>query len=177
MQIADACFYKGKKLYEKGKFDEAVLLLREAALSEPDNASMQMLMGSCCLNLGYTRDCIEAFERAADLLNDSTDGQFALGFACAALDRHAEAVAPLRKAIQADSRDIHACYWLGLSLTETGDLEAAIEAFGQVVLLCASRLTWELLLTPTQSILPSGRLWGAWADMPKQQLRLKTPMP
>ena len=135
MQIADACFYKGKKLYEKGKFDEAVLFLREAALSEPDNASMQMLMGSCCLNLGYTRDCIEAFTRAADLLNDSAEGQFALGFACAALDRYAEAVAPLRKAIQADSGDIHAFYWLGLSLTETGDMEGAIEAFGQVVLL------------------------------------------
>src|SRR5438477_10029457 len=78
-------------------------------------------------------EAIEPMAEAAALQPDNPRIQADLGGLYVETDRHAEAVAPLRKAISLNSRIAIAHWRLGTALYALGDSDGAIAAFEQAV--------------------------------------------
>src|SRR6516225_4205574 len=69
------------KLFRAGRIADAIAPLRDAALLQPSNATVQHDLGLACLEVGRVPDAIAAFERALASNPRYADAYFRLGIA------------------------------------------------------------------------------------------------
>src|SRR6202030_4711100 len=80
------------KLLQAGRPADAIVPLRDAALLEPSNPTIQHDLGLACLEAGRIPDSIEAFERAVACNPRYADAYFRLGIALEKLGNIGEAI-------------------------------------------------------------------------------------
>ena len=106
----------GKSLYQQGRFDEALPLLRQAVRDEGRSAPARYWLGMAWLALGNEDEALKAFRRATQL-----DKHWARGHVGMAMvymrspNRRLDARKALRKAIEADPDDADIHYYLGMT--------------------------------------------------------------
>jgi tetratricopeptide (TPR) repeat protein len=108
-----------------GDWKRAVVELRSAVEGKPDETAVC----NFAIALWHTDDkdgCVEAYTKATLLDSGSAEGHYGLGWAFYNLHRYAEAVVPLRSAIELDPKHAEAHYHLGMVLLGIGKPEEAL---------------------------------------------------
>lgn len=103
-------------LVATGETDEAGLLLKGAGAQFSDSAELDDAYGTLLAHKGALDDSLPFFQHAASLAPDAYAPNYHLGSALLALNRPAEAVDPLRKAVAAQPQDFDANLQLGRAL-------------------------------------------------------------
>jgi DNA-binding helix-hairpin-helix protein with protein kinase domain len=140
-------YQQGTQLSREGKFEEAVPLFERAVeINSRLNAAYEEL-GYALYRLGRYEECVAASQAAIRLINDFGP-YYNLGLAYVAQEKWAEADEALTNAVVFRDRDSwresysQAYYYLGLSQTRMGKVEAAIETL-EIVLNDSPDLTAE----------------------------------
>jgi Flp pilus assembly protein TadD len=90
-------------LVEGARFDEAVAVLREAALLAPEDAGAQLKLGSALLHLaGNASEAVPVLQASIRLRGDDARAYGDLGLALHRLGQHPEAVAAFAEAERLD---------------------------------------------------------------------------
>lgn len=90
-------------LVERARFDEAVAVLREAALLAPQDAASQLKLGSALLHLaGNASEAVPVLQASIRLRGDEPRAYGELGLALHRLGQHPEAVAAFAEAERLD---------------------------------------------------------------------------
>ncbi|MDD9949460.1 MAG: tetratricopeptide repeat protein [candidate division Zixibacteria bacterium] len=106
----------GKSLYQQGRFDEALALLRQAVRDEGRSAPARYWLGMAWLALGNDDEALKAFRRATQLDKDWAPGHVGMAMVYMRLpNRRLDARKALRNAIEADPGDADIHYYLGMT--------------------------------------------------------------
>ncbi len=133
---ADGC-----RLYEEGRFDEALESLRNAVRQAPERAGRHELLGRCALRTGDPQLAVDELERAVELDPTRRRAWSGLGRAYLALKDLEAAREAVDMALEIDLGFADAWEVLGLLETDAGKLEAATAAFSRAVQL-DPRFAW-----------------------------------
>jgi tetratricopeptide (TPR) repeat protein len=90
------------KLVQQGQAAAAENLMREAVMKFPDEAPLWRLLGVTQAQQGRLNDAVESFTRACNLNASLPDACYYLGRALYSVNRFADAIDPLKKAIRMD---------------------------------------------------------------------------
>jgi len=125
-------FAKALHLQQRGRITEAVLAY-ERALREDGHAVAALYNYGCMLiAAGRHRDAFGALSRANALTPNDPETLHALGFSCAELGRHDEAIAYLRQSLTcAANTTVHVR--LAQALLAAGRYEPAQDAFAEIL--------------------------------------------
>ncbi|MDH5833180.1 tetratricopeptide repeat protein [Luteimonas kalidii] len=104
---------------------------RAAVQREPGNAFAWILLADAEVEAGDARACIAAARRALQLAPGHPEALARLGRAQWMLGRHADAAASLREAARHAPRHVGIAVWLAHVLEDTGEAEAANEAYAR----------------------------------------------
>ena len=133
---ADDVFIRARKLFEEGKFEESLALLRQGEKAEPKRADIQIGLGNVLVNLKRFEDAAAAFGRVVKVLPDDPRGHFGLCMTFPKIGKRIEAVDACREAVRLDptSGEYHAALARAYTANNrTMDtlrlLEAVIERF------------------------------------------------
>ena len=112
----------------EGRLDAAIASLRFLVQRQPGNLDALQALGLLLTQAGQTAQAAHQLSRAVAAAPQVPGFRNNYANALMALGRHAEAAEQLRKALEVDPRYERA--WLGLALahTQTGDVNAAIDA-------------------------------------------------
>ncbi len=106
----------GKSLYQQGRFDEALPLLRQAVRDEGRSAPARYWLGMAWLALGNEDEALKAFRRATQLDKHWAPGHVGMAMVyMRSPNRRLDARKALRKAIEADPDDADIHYYLGMT--------------------------------------------------------------
>ena len=117
------------ELLRAGRIADAVTPLRDAALIEPFNATIQHDLGLACLELGRMTDAIAAFQRAIGIDPRYTDAYFRLGIALEKKGDLRAAIAAYDRATQLLPSLTEAWFRAGALVYTLGHLDEAIGCF------------------------------------------------
>lgn len=118
-------YQRGVQAIAENRLVEAIEALQEAVRLEPGNAQYWKALGVAFAKAEDYRSSIEPFAKACALNEKLTDACYYHGRGLYALDRHAEALAPLEKALRADPAKSRAEAALGQALEALGRYEEA----------------------------------------------------
>jgi Flp pilus assembly protein TadD len=91
-------------LVERGRFDEIVEVVRQAALADPGDAEAQLALGSALLHFaGNASEAVAALQASLHLRDGDARAYGELGVALHRLGQHAEAVAAFAQAERLDA--------------------------------------------------------------------------
>jgi spermidine synthase len=127
--IVAAALQKEVQLSSAEGRQQAGELLAEALAWNPDNASLQMMVGNLHHFAGRLDEAAAAYRRALVIDPDYAKAYTNLGNAYAAMGRLPDAVAQFRKTLHLQPQDPHAHNALGRALAAAGDLDEAIRQF------------------------------------------------
>ena len=122
--------FAGVARYRRGRFDEAVALLREATAAAPAYAEAHNSFGLVLLETGQAAEARASFERAVALKPDYANAHTNLGNALREEGAGEEALAAYRKALALDPRDLQAHYRLAQTCLSLGAVAQALDACG-----------------------------------------------
>ncbi len=126
----DGTLQLAQRYLERGDWERATALFREASAQAPDRAAAAYGLGYGLLRVGRTREAAAAFRRVLEIDPDSADGRNALAYVLAETgDSLAVAERLVQEALQLDPA--LAPYWndtLGWVRHRAGRHEAALEA-------------------------------------------------
>jgi len=126
---ADKRFSKGIKLFEQGKYEEAVEAYQEAIKENPDEWSYYFNMGLVYKKMENREKALEAFQKAVELNPESYFANKESGELLAKSERWSEAKEYYSKAVSLNQDDPDTYYNYGAVLSEIGSAEEALEAF------------------------------------------------
>ena len=107
---------EGKSLYQKGRYDEALELLREAVRVEKKSAPAHYWLGMTWYAMGDTDEALKAFRRAVQLDKHWAPGHVGMGMVYMSLpNRRLDARKALRNAIKADPSNGDIQYLMGMT--------------------------------------------------------------
>lgn len=117
---------------EAGQYGDAVALLENALLGNPEDTRLQLNLALTYLKKGDAHKAVQAFQVVLKKAPDMTMPHYHLGCALDLLDRHDEAIAAFEKAVLADPYFFNAWYSLSQTLKKQGkpaDAELALKKF------------------------------------------------
>jgi Flp pilus assembly protein TadD len=117
------------KLLQAGRPADAIVPLRDAALLEPSNPSIQHDLGLACLEVGRIPDAIEAFERAVASNPRYADAYFRLGIALEKRGDIGGAIVRYDRATELDPSLTEAWFRAGALVYTLGHRDEAIGCF------------------------------------------------
>ncbi len=126
---AAEAYRQGTAAFNAGRLGEAVEAYGKAVELEPGNAQYWKALGAAIAKSGDYRTSIEPFARACSLDERLKDACYYLGRNYYAVDRYADAIAPLEKALKHDSQKSRAESALGQALEALGRYEEAERRF------------------------------------------------
>ena len=117
------------KLLRDGRPAEAIAPLRDAALLEPFNPTIQHDLGLACLEVGFVSDAIAALQWAVANNPRYADAYFRLGIALEKQGNIGEAIIAYDRATQLNASLTEAWFRAGALVYELGHREEAIGCF------------------------------------------------
>lgn len=117
------------KLLLRGAHADALRILRAAILRHPDNAAMLTRMADALLQGERVAEARNAYQRALALDPTLFQAWYGSGMAEFSLGAYAAAIGNLRQAVALAPRDADARFYLGKSLFQMGQVDAAIDEF------------------------------------------------
>lgn len=121
-------FIKGKRLYSKGKYQEAAVAYEHSVGSDPDFARGHLELGLAYFHLGKLAQSEEAFTKAVKIHEDSC-ALCGLGMVYHEQQREQEAEVVLKKALDLNPADDCAINYLGRVYYKQEKYKEAIEIF------------------------------------------------
>jgi tetratricopeptide (TPR) repeat protein len=143
----DAAYDEGSRLFEQGRYNDAIDAFARAATHRPDDFRPHEMTGCCFGSTGRWAECVAAFDRARALGHECPECCFNRGSALAQLQRADDALQALARALELDPNKVEAWYNRGLILgmahgRAPGELEKldgrhelAVVAFDRVIAL------------------------------------------
>lgn len=122
-----------RELEARGRYVEAVDLLRSVARTTPDSADVFLDLGRLSDRLGRKRDALDAYRRFVALVPSDPHGHELLGWMELELRHADEALAQFRAAAQRGPASASVQNGLAWSLSELGRHEEALRAYAEVV--------------------------------------------
>lgn len=126
---AAEAYRRGTAAFQAGRLEEAVAAYAKAAELDPGNAQYWKALGAAFAKGGDYRSSIEPFTRACGLDERLTDACYYMGRNFYAVDRYADAIAPLEKALKHDAHKSRAEAALGQALEALGRYQEAEKRF------------------------------------------------
>ncbi len=117
------------QLLRAGRPADAIVPLRDAALLEPSNSTIQHDLGLACLEVGRLEDAIAALQRAVATNPRYTDAYFRLGIALEKLGNIGGAITAYDRATKLLPSLTEAWFRAGALVYTVGHREAAIACF------------------------------------------------
>jgi tetratricopeptide (TPR) repeat protein len=117
------------QLLRAGRQADAIASLRDAALLEPFNATIQHDLGLACLEVGSIPDAIAALQRAVAINPRYSDAYFRLGIALEKLGDSNRAIVAYDRATQLQPSLTEAWFRAGALVHELGHRDEAIGCF------------------------------------------------
>src|SRR5215469_1271717 len=117
------------KLLRDGRPADAIAPLRDAALLEPFNPTIQHDLGLACLEVGFVSDAIAALQWAVANNPRYADAYFRLGIALEKQGNFGEAIVAYDRATQLNASLTEAWFRAGALVYELGHREEAIGCF------------------------------------------------
>src|SRR5579864_5307967 len=117
------------ELLRAGRPADAIAPLRDAALREPFNSTIQHDLGLACLEVGRMADAIAALQRAVDIDPRYTDAYFRLGIALEKQGNLRAAIVAYHRATQLLPSLTEAWFRAGALVYTMGHLDEAIGCF------------------------------------------------
>ena len=127
--IADIMFVSGRALFKLERYEEALAMLEEVALSDAENGDVQLWLGLTQYQLGAFDQAISHYERAAEINEDSIEARVNLGAAYLSAKRYNDAELVYQYLIDTIGPDPEAYYNLGWALLLQLEFEQAKEAW------------------------------------------------
>ena len=93
----------GLALYDSGKFDEAIVALKESTKVRPDDAQSQFLLGMAYSQSKAYKDAAESFKRAVRYKPDWPEAHFRLGMMSYVLGRRGQSLESYRRLLELNS--------------------------------------------------------------------------
>lgn len=118
-------YQRGVQALSENRLEEAIALLQQAVKQEPDNARSWKALGVAYAKSEDYRSSIEPFAKACALNEKLADACYYHGRGLYAVDRHADAIAPLEKALRVDPAKSRAEAALGQALEALGRYQEA----------------------------------------------------
>jgi Flp pilus assembly protein TadD len=113
------------------RFHEAELDLRQALISDPENASLHFALGAMLRQQGRFDDAFDEITRSAQLMPDFPENHSSLAYIFYLLDDGPNAIAEARTALSMDPQNAEAYQFLGLAQYSNGQYAAAVHAFAE----------------------------------------------
>jgi tetratricopeptide (TPR) repeat protein len=123
----------GNALQDKGQFDEAIAVFRQASRFDQDYPFAHHGLGLALLAKGQADEAIAAFRQAIRLKKDFAEAQHNLGSALGAKGQLDEAIASFRAAIRLKHDNAEAHNNLGVALRDNGQADEAIAEFREAI--------------------------------------------
>lgn len=118
-------YLRGVQALDENRLEEAIGLLQQAVQQEPLNAQRWKALGVAFAKGEDYRSSIEPFAKACSLNEKLADACYYQGRGLYAVDRHADAIAPLEKALRVDPAKSRAEAALGQALEALGRYQEA----------------------------------------------------
>ena len=135
---------QAQQAIDKNDYATAIQIYSDAATKYPTNATIHFQLGWAYTALNDSENAAVHYRRATEL-DPKMDPAF-VNLGLALIDKHpAEAIAPLRKAIELHRGPLPT-YLLGMALEKTGDIPGAIEEFRNALELDSSNADIHLAL-------------------------------
>jgi len=129
ISASDKLFLKGNKLYEEGKFEEAVSAYKEAIEISQSQWGYYFNLGLAYKKIDNKEEALASFKKSVNLNPKSYSSNKELGEILAKGDNYEEAKEYYQKAVELSPDDPDAFYNLGVCLINTGESEAALDYF------------------------------------------------
>lgn len=120
---------KASKLFQQGKYEEAVKLYQEAVEKNPDDPIYFYNLGIAYMRLNKIDEAIEALKKMIEIQPESFLALKYLGELYAKKGDYEKSSKYFNQAVKISSDDPEAYYNLGISLMNSGDYPGALEAF------------------------------------------------
>lgn len=120
---------KGEKLYNEGRYSEALVKFQYALTQEPNSYSILNDIGRCYSKLGQPIKELEYYNRAIEVKPDSKSAWRNKANVLMELERYEEAIAAYDKALLLNPADIGILYTKGEALYELGLYDEAYIQF------------------------------------------------
>jgi tetratricopeptide (TPR) repeat protein len=111
------------------RFHEAELALRQALVSDPQNAALHLALGAMLRQQDRWDDAFDEITRSAELMPDLPESHSGLAYIFYRLNDGPNAIAEARTALSMDPQNAEAYQFLGLALYSNRQYGAAVHAF------------------------------------------------
>jgi tetratricopeptide (TPR) repeat protein len=129
----DALLYRAKSLVHLDGFAGAETALRSYLQSHQDSADALYMLGFVLNRENRAADSLATYTRAAAITRPSSDDLKIVGLNYVLLDDYADAIKWLEKAVEIDSQNADAWYYLGRAYYAKARLQEARHAFNAVL--------------------------------------------
>jgi len=110
------------------RFHGAELALRQALISDPENAALHFALGTMLRQQERWDEAIDEITRSAQLMPDFPENHGSLAYIFYRLDDPSDSIAEARTALSMDPQNAEAYQFLGLALFSDGQYKAAVHA-------------------------------------------------
>jgi tetratricopeptide (TPR) repeat protein len=131
--LITADYYRADALQALGRFDEAVLVYRNIAVKQPDDADAFNNIGMVYGKQGRREEALTAFRQSLTIKPDQAQAHSNMGRVLMELNRVPEAVQEFSKALEYDKNNIAALNNLGVALFQQGNYAAAAAEFSDAL--------------------------------------------
>ena len=135
LKSEDAEFWKdtGDSLFDKKKYDKAIMCYKKAIELKPNYADAYNNMGNAYTNKGNNDRAIECYEKAIDLNLDDAKVYYNMGIAYMNKGNYDKAIEYYEKAIDLNPDDASAFNNIGITYAHIGNYDKAIECYEKAI--------------------------------------------
>jgi tetratricopeptide (TPR) repeat protein len=124
---------QANKLFQEGKYGEALAAYKEAAAQAPEDAIIQYNLGVTMMVTGQLNEAIVAFKRTVEIQPENSQALKNLGQIYGKMKLFDESVKFYSQAAEISSTDPEVFYNLGVAFMNLGDQDAAQDAFRKCI--------------------------------------------
>jgi serine/threonine-protein kinase len=121
------------ELWQLGEYDEAMRILEQAELHNPDDFHVHAKLAARHMNVGDTDSAFVQLKAALARQPDNAWIGASLGLMHLRRGEVERAVETCRQAVWADPEDAYARHYLGVALAEQGDIDAALQSYRKAI--------------------------------------------
>ena len=167
MMTAESQTDEAIELLKVNRFEEALLLLRQAIEKNPSNWNTWYLAGQCARFLNDYQGAIQYLSQSTRLSDSNPEVFSALGIACQMDSRWEDAIAAFKRAIELNENYVIAYNSLALTQKKSGQLELALHNYDAGAKALARQIVRSMVLNGPIAIYKHrdtiGNLWAEYA--------------